>query len=456
MVVYKRRENEPEGRGAGSVNREKQEYDPFATPMLDVRDLLWLSEVTHTAPQKDFLLEANEMISAGTNATLPKQNKLRSERAKTERNLAARTRFFEMLGWLNEEHPLHDSFRAAKQTHERLPSLDHFVFVQRALFQYRIHPEQIIMSEPQLVYYTPHTVVDTLRAYENTGMDPTKLLNNKRYHHLITHRAPTIMDTTKALEDAGIQPASKALTRATELYDRSGKDLKKHMTKFRRKKFDPVKIAASEPRALNIPPQLLDSKMASLKAMGLDPTRIISRYPGVLLYNTATIELKLNALESRGIDWYTLIHRQPSLLKGDVDKIAKRIRLIKGLAYALRWNGDVDELLAAQPVILESANTKLLFLAQIGATHLDKKSRNLTHQQVGDALWAPLSAHVLAAARPRIQGGYSITRAKHYQRNMETKNREFAAINALQDPTAERRIGVRAVRAYRRHMRGGR
>lgn len=432
---------------------EKREYDPFASPLLDVRDGPWLTVLMKRPPSTEFFQRANELIINGSDDLTGRYQRLGGSDLDdvVAANLAARRQFFTDIGFTNPQHPLHASFEAevAQPKRQSLPKLSNFVLTQRALFLHGVHPAQMIKANPNALFYSPDFVVSHLQTLENLGLDVGKVM--KSQPGVLRLSSERLHTTASTLIDEGLD-VKRTLETDPWLFMTAPSEITERVANLRNQGFDAQKIILRCPSVLNCNTETFNQKLADWQTMGLEPAQILPRAPELVSFNTDTLRKKLAAFKqlSSDIDWDTLFQRQPKLLQSNVDKVGRRIQLLQRLGRTLEWEGDVNELILEKPAILADAQSKLLFLARVAAEKLDQDARQLTAKQIKDATIIPVDSHLFATSRT-IEP-YSPNLARRYSTGKTPDERRGMAERALRDPASVKQIGDKIIRAYNRHV----
>jgi len=427
---------------------EKREYDPFATPLLDVRDGSWLMSLMGRAPSSETLREMNELILSGSQILTGRYALVDDEaRRAAEESIEARSHFFEKMGWLDAKHPMHDAFMDEVHSRNRFPILDRFIFTQRALSIYGVQARHVLKAKPDMMYSTPHYILDRVQAVDELGLNAGKIFTKQPA--MFAYGPDRLRSTADVLTRNGIDIV-KTLELLPRLFEPSPVELENRIENLRDNGFDVSRTVGRNPNViLRLSPAAFNDKIRSFEQLGLDPKIIMPAAPGVLTYNIDTIRSKLAQLDEFGLDSMKLVHKRPSLLGSDMDKVERRIHLLDRIAKRLQWQGGINELIISDPGILQYAQTKIFLLGHIAANHLDAEARTMPAGQIADALKLSPESHLIATSRPHEN--YSVNMTRQYQRAFTKEKREFVAQNTLEDPEAVKRIGSKVVTAYNRH-----
>jgi len=180
--------------------------------------------------------------------------------------MRARSEFFgEVLGWDDENHPLHQAYKKHSEFKNAVVPVDTFVGSQVVFSDCSLDATKIISACPQAIGLAPESVRAKVDNLSSLGLDATKIIN--------------------ALPQAiGLAPES----------------VRAKVDNLSSLGLDAAKIINAFPAAIGLAPESVRAKVDNLSSLGLDATKIINALPQAIGLAPESVRAKFESLAVAG------------------------------------------------------------------------------------------------------------------------------------------------------------
>jgi hypothetical protein len=230
-----------------------QMYDyEFTDAALTMEDASWLEALSCREIDGAWLTSANGIIATGS---------IRLKRNSDPETISSVTRarrefFGQLLGWDDDNHPLHRTYQTLQDYLYRLARPSTVIHSQRLLADYGINSFKVIKDSAISLVYDYETIKAKYANLERHGLDATKVING--CPAAIRYSMKSVADKVACLEELG---------------------------------FDAAKIINTSPIVLKLSPERLAQKIRRLerytRVLGWygDASQLIKAYPAILTYS---------------------------------------------------------------------------------------------------------------------------------------------------------------------------
>lgn len=388
-----------------------QWYDyEFEKALLNASDSTWLNKLRGKKVDERWLAEANEVIAIGS-ISLRED----TDPETISSVMRARREFFgEMLGWSNEQHPLHDAYTEMQDANVRIIPLATVIAGQRKMTEYDLDAVKIIKSNYRAAFQSASSIEEKVSTLVGLGLDQRKIINS--FPAVLHYSADSLNEKVSNLNDLGL---------------------------------DVKRILVRSPSILGYRPSKIRTKVEELKTIFEDEnlTETMNIFPSLLARSSDAIRENIEMLQDLGLDSKKIIKLNPSTLGYNPASMRRKIKYIDDMTRVLGWEGSVSQLVNSYPAILGLSNKKLYAHARL----FSKYGRaDMTPSQVSQLLVAPLETHLIAIGEGHVNGraDYRQTKLKNITKKSTLEERTERVKKVLEDPTLTQKIGRKAILAH--------
>lgn len=430
-----------------SVNAEhEKERDPHIT----AADRPWLQRLSGQAVSDESLAEFNEIAALGAQHLTHGNDTLK------DIIVDARWRFFEKLGWLEEDSPMRPAMDRAAQHEPSAVPLDGFFEQERAFLKYGVDSLTIYRVCPiEIVRSGRRSMHEHCRQLKDLGFRVGRFINSearavatpipsleRRIYEL---RALGLRDPIRAIErDVYLAFIPREAIRATAVSAKGilGSSLNTYGVSFE-------SLTNAAPDILRLTATELGGKISYLGTQGFDIGKMLKSYPLMLIFTQKTIKTKIEAMRQIGLDLVAMHNRYPKIMGTGVDTMRRHMRYLQLVAATAKWNGSVDKLVRDHPTILTNSNDRLRVLSALALDNFGEAERNLSEEQLYGMITVSADTHILAA----VTGEYTYTAMGGIKRAAKkySLDKREQVLDMLDDPDVRACLGGRALTAYLRY-----
>ena len=162
---------------------------------------------------------------------------------------------------------------------------------------------------------------------------------------------------------------------------------------------DAVKIVNAFSSALGLALESVQAKMHNLTDLSLDAVKIVNAFPVTLGLAPESVQAKVHNLTNLGLDAVKVINANPTVIGYAPKSVRAKVQLFQRIAFTLRWEGSVQELIESSPILLGTSSKKLMLLGRIAAIHVKESDRFIEPSKIGARLFMPLEKYLLALGK---------------------------------------------------------
>lgn len=178
----------------------------------------------------------------------------------------ARRKFYgEILGWEDESHVCHKSYKKFLAKHSRLIPIDTFINAQMELARHGIDGKSTFSRSHIVIDQTADSIREHIRNFSKYGLDSARIIN--ACPPILCLTSDNIDDKWNNLVKAGL---------------------------------DPVDAVSRHPKTLYLSSATVTKKLAAFKKLGFDEVQLVSTCPPILSRSVDVISLKLALLKEYG------------------------------------------------------------------------------------------------------------------------------------------------------------
>lgn len=260
------------------------------TGMLTADDQPWLSRLACREVTDDEINKLNAVVEIGSINLITAHDESETE------VLGARDLFFsKVLGWEDEDHPLHNSFESFVTTHIRSMPLSTVIKTQQVLNRHDFDVAKIVNMHPFVLGYSPDSITAKIEYFTDLGINAYKVID--KTPNALGLSQDNIQGKLDNFTELGLD-AIKMVNAQPSVLRNNTRTVKAKLNRLTELGLDAVRVANTLPGVLSFNPDSVKTKMDNLTELGLDAARVVNAKPVVLSLNPTGVKLRLQLLDN--------------------------------------------------------------------------------------------------------------------------------------------------------------
>lgn len=387
----------------------------FADALLGEEDATWLGNLRTKPIDEEWLDAANNVIAVGS---ISLRDDTDPETLSSV--MRAREKFFgELLGWEKDQSPFSSVYEHLQTSKNWLMPVATFIGAQRQMSDLGLNAPRILKTNASAVKFGAKSIKSKWDYFQSLGLDPQTVINSSPGS--LNYSLENLESKIATIESIGI---------------------------------DYVQVISRKPSTLSQSPASIRRKFDFLSSIFGDDERLIkaiNHHPDLFSRSTDSINDVVNALSSLGLDAKKIVGLNPSTLSYSSSRVEERFNYLKKIAKTLKWEVDVTDLVNIFPSVLGLSRKKLHAHARLFARY---GRADMTPNNIQRLLISPLSTHIVAIGDGHVsdRSEYREHRIKRVNNGSTAEERKTKAETLINDPEIEKKIGSKAVLAYKNYI----
>ena len=293
-------------------------------PRLTLDDKKWIEALAFRDVEDEELESVNRVIETGS-----RWISRDTDPDTVNEVVRARKRYFEdLLGWGDEQHPLHGAYITFSDDKTALNPLNTQIKLQRMYYDLGIDAPKVLMVSPYNLTYSADGIKQKFENLATKGVNAAEAFNE--YPRLLQNSPENLSEKIDNIASHGID-AVQLVNKAPGILGYSPEAFNKQVTEIEALGIDAIRMAAKHPQTLSLRIDSLASRVETLKSLGLDADKMINGFPGILAVTEDTIKNKVAFLNELGLDTSKVLAASPAILSRSTESIKERVHWLNDL-----------------------------------------------------------------------------------------------------------------------------
>lgn len=293
-------------------------------PQLTQNDKKWIEALAFRHVEDEELESVNRVIETGS-----RWISRDTDPDTVNEVVRARKRYFEdLLGWGDEQHPLHGAYVTFSDDKTALNPLNTQIKLQRMYYDLGIDAPKVLTVSPYNLTYAADSIKQKFDNLATRGINAAKAFNE--YPRLLQNSPENISEKIDNLTSHGID-AVQLVNKAPGILGYSPEAFNKQITEIEALGIDAIRMAARHPQTLSLRIDNLASRVEALRSLGIDASKIINDFPGILAISAETVQNKVSFLNELGVDTPKVLAASPVILSRSTESVEERFHWLNSL-----------------------------------------------------------------------------------------------------------------------------